>query len=108
MAVANGRRLVTDLRELRADWVTRVSARRDSAAWRLLDVLLRHPVVNAALVTRELGITLQNAYRPIGQLVDAGILVEFTDKRRNRAWRAPDVLDLLDDVAARAGRRSLP
>jgi hypothetical protein len=93
---------------LRAAWTTRISARRDSAAWRLLDVLLCHPVINAALVTRELGITVQNAYRPIGRLVDAGILVEFTDKRRNRAWRSPEVLDLLDAFAARAGRRSLP
>jgi len=108
VAVVNGRRLVGQLRDVRAGWAQRVTARRDAAAWRVLDVLLRHPVVNASLVAAELGISMPNVYRPIEQLVSDGVLVEFTDKRRNRAWRAPDVLDALDDFAARAGRRSLP
>ena len=36
---------------------------------------------------------------------EAGIVVEFTDRARNRAWRAPEILDALDDFAERAGRR---
>jgi hypothetical protein len=38
-------------------------------------------------------------------LTEAGIIVEFTDRTRNRAWRAPEVLAALDGFAARAGRR---
>jgi hypothetical protein len=39
--------------------------------------------------------------------VNAGVIVEFTDRTRNRAWRAPDVLGALDAFAERAGRRNL-
>jgi Fic family protein len=107
-AVISGRDLVTRLRALHREWSERLSARRDSAAWRVLDVLLRHPVVNAPLVADELGISLPNVYRPIEQLVADGVLVPFADQRRNRAWRSPEVLDILDEFAAGGGRRSLP
>jgi Fic family protein len=106
-AVAGGRQLVEELRAVRTGWTSRVTARRGSAAWRLLEVLLGHPVVNGALVADELGLATPNAYRPIRQLVADGVLVEFTDRRRNRAWRSPEVLDVLDEFAARAARRSL-
>jgi len=105
-AVANSRRLVDDLHAIRQDWQERVSARRDAAAWRVTDVLLRHPVVNAALVASEMGIAAQNTYRSIRPLLEAGVLVEFTDRKRNQLWRAPEVLDALDRFAARAGRRN--
>jgi Fic family protein len=105
-AVTNGRRLVGDLREIREDWQERVRARRDAAAWRVADLLLRHPVVNAALVAAEVGIGPKNTYRALRPLVEAGVLVEFTDRKRNQLWRAHDVLDALDRFAARAGRRS--
>lgn len=105
-AVANGRRLVDELHAIRHHWQGRVRARRDAAAWRVAELLLRHPVVNAALVAAEIGIAPQNAYRSLRPLADAGVLVEFTDRKRNQLWRAPEVLDALDRFAARAGRRN--
>ncbi|MCV7247820.1 Fic family protein [Mycobacterium koreense] len=105
LAVANGRRLVTELRDIRAGWATRVTARRDSAVWKVVDLLVKRPVFNAALLRHELGIATGNARRYIDPLVDAGIVVEFTDRTRNRAWRAPEVLAALDGFAGRAGRR---
>ncbi|MGQ0608183.1 MAG: Fic family protein, partial [Chloroflexota bacterium] len=105
-AVANSRRLVDDLHAVRQDWQERVRARRDAVTWRVADLLLRHPVVNAALIAGEVGIAPQNTYRSVRPLVDAGVLVEFTDRKRNQLWGAPEVLDALDQFAARAGRRA--
>lgn len=105
-AVRNGRELVADLHTVRDDWSSRVKARRDSNAWRIADLLLRHPVINAPLVASELGITRQNSYRALAPLADADVIVEFTDKKRNRTWRCPDVLEALDRFAVRAGRRT--
>jgi hypothetical protein len=107
-AIANGRQLVGQLREIRAGWNDRVAARRDSAAWRVADLLMRHPVVNAQFLVGELGTPINNLYRAIGPLEKAGVLTEFTYRKRHRAWRATEVLDALDDFAARAGRRRLP
>ncbi len=104
-AIGNGRQLVSDLRAIRADWDLRVSARRDSAVWRVADLLVRHPVVNSAMLTRELTIRANNVPRYVTTLEHAGVLIEFTDRRRNRAWRAPEILSALDAFAARAGRR---
>jgi len=105
-AIANGRELIQELRAVRQSWTARVTARRDSAAWRVADLLLRHPVIDSRLVTTELGIAPANVYRYIKPLEDVGVLTEFTLRRRNRTWRATEVLAVLDAFAARAGRRT--
>jgi Fic family protein len=107
-AIANGRRLVEDLRAIRAQWHDVVKARRDARVWALADLLLRQPIVDAATVAAQLGIAPQNAHRVIVPLTDAGVLTEFTGFRRNRMWQAGAVLAALDDFAARSGRRTVP
>jgi len=104
-AIDNGRRLVDELRGIRQGWNDTVRARRDSTAWKLADLLMRQPVVDAAAVVDELGIREANALRPINALVDAGVLTEFTGFRRNRMWQSREVIAALDEFAGRAGRR---
>lgn len=107
-AVANGRVLVDELRQTRQGWNEVIKARSDSAIWRLADLLLRRPVVNARAVADELGLDVGNVHRYIKPLLDARILVESLDVKRNQVWRAPEVLAALDAFAARAGRRTAP
>lgn len=104
-AIANGRLLVDELRETRKRWQTVVKARSDSAVWRLVDLLLRRPVVNARVVAEELNLDVGNVHRYIKPLLDARVLAESLDVKRNQVWRAADVLAALDKFAARAGRR---
>lgn len=105
-AMVNARQLVDDLRAIRSGWDSKVKARRGAAAWRLADLLLRQPVVDAPTVARGLGISADNAMRPIAPLVEAGVLREFTGFTRNRMWQSREVLSALDDFAARARRRT--
>lgn len=105
LAVANGRNLVADLRTIRAVWASKITARRDSAVHRVADLLITRPVVNAKLLEVELNIPMTNVYRYLDPLTELGIIVEFTDRSRNRAWRSPEVLHALDAFALRAGRR---
>jgi Fic family protein len=106
LAVVNGRHLVGDLRSIRGRWNSQIRARSDSAVHRVADLLIRQPVFDALTLQRELGITTGNARRYVDPLVTAGVIVEFTDRARNRAWRAPEVLGALDAFAERAGRRT--
>lgn len=107
-SVANGRQLIDELRAIRSSWNDKITARRDSAVWKVADLLLRRPVINGVLLHQELGIPTDHPRRYLGPLTAAGIIVEFTAKSRNRAWRAPEILAALDDFADRAGRRQLP
>lgn len=105
LAVGNGRHLVGDLRAIREVWASMITVRRDSAVHRVADLLIKRPVVNAQLLKRELNIPMSNVYRYLDPLIELGIIVEFTDQSRNRAWRVPEVLHALDAFALRAGRR---
>lgn len=107
-AIANGRQLVADLQEIRDRWRRVVQARRDALAWRLAELLLRQPVIDAPTAQRELGATSANTHRAIRQLTDAGVITELSGRRRARVWQATEVLSVLDDFAARAGRRERP
>ncbi|MCZ2849111.1 Fic family protein [Modestobacter sp. VKM Ac-2978] len=104
-AVVNARHLVADLHQVRARWDDVVIARRDSAAWRVADLLVRQPVLDAATIARELGVSPGNALRALEPLVAAGLVTEFTGRARNRLWQAAEVLTAVDAFAARAGRR---
>ncbi|MGZ8745771.1 MAG: hypothetical protein ACXWZ2_01785 [Mycobacterium sp.] len=104
-AIAYGRRLVNDLQTIRDGWNAAVQARRGASVWRLADLLLRQPVLDATTAAAALEMTPQNVLRAIAPLVDAGVLVEFTGFKRNRMWQSNQVLAALDAFAARAGRR---
>ncbi|MGO4598346.1 Fic family protein [Terrabacter sp. 2RAF25] len=101
-----GERLVATLRQVRADWAERLTARAGSASWAMLDLLLRQPVVTARVVVRELHVSAPTAQSALHRLVDDGILLESTGHRRNRVYRAPAALRALDAYAAGLGRRA--
>src|SRR5690606_35860801 len=85
-AIANGRRLVEELREIADGWEGVVPARRGSAGIRLRDLLLRQPVVTAQVVARELGVSAVAAQTAIDRMVAAGPLVQTNNHKRNRIW----------------------
>ena len=104
-AVTNGRQLAGDIKTTRAGWDDKITVRRDAAAWRLADLLLRQPVVDAEAVAQDLAIPTTSARSALGHLADVGILNEFTGYRRNRMWEAKEITSALDAFASRAGRR---
>jgi len=76
--------LVASVGRLQREWRERLSGprpesrrvRSDAAAWRVLDLLPRHLVLTGPIVVGELAIPLKSANAALGELVDAGILVE--------------------------------
>ena len=106
-AVVNARQLVADIDSIGASWRERVRARSDSGVWRVLDIVARSPVVDAALIAGALGIRSQNAYPLLRELSDQGILTAKAEHRVGTLWRSDEILSAIDRFAERAGRRSL-
>ena len=105
-AVHHGRQLVDRMAALRDTWRTTVRARSDSAAWAILDLLPAHPVIDAETVARHTGTHVNGVRRSVGPLLEAGVLVSSQHYRSHKQlYRAPAILDLLDDYAAEVGRR---
>ncbi|WP_448810623.1 Fic family protein [Agromyces bauzanensis] len=104
-AVANTRELVAEMDGIRSSWNKRLTARRSSNAWRLLDVLMRRPVVDSATAAAALGVQQPNVYPPLRALVDAGILKSKAEHRLGPFWRSDELLAAIDRFAERAGRR---
>lgn len=96
-AAATERSTAQSLLDVRQDWQTRTAhLRADSAARRLLDVLLGSPVQTVVTARQALGISLQAANTGIAALLDLGILREATGRRWGRSFQAPEVLAVLD------------
>lgn len=103
-AISNGSRLVTDIKDIRSSWDDIIRARSDSAAHRMLDLLLGHPVITAASAAKALGVSDVAAGAAINRLADSGILTKAAGGSRYRIWQAREVLDALDAFAERARR----
>ncbi len=71
------------------------SPRADSAAWTIIDGLPAYPVLTvpvAVTATKRTKPAVNNAIR---DLVDAGVLTPVSESKRNRAWEAAGLLDLI-------------
>jgi Fic family protein len=110
-AASAGLRLAVELGEIRAEWWDAVRPRRGSAAARILDTLLRQPVVDIDSLREPAPdgdqVADKNLYRAVDRLVEAEVLTEVSGGGRNRVWAAIDVLDLLERFETSLGRRRL-
>lgn len=105
-AVERGSWLAAELLEIRAEWNGILTARKDALAWQVLDLLIRRPVLTTAAVAEEFAVSAETARNALDRLEADGIAVSAQVDKRQRAWRSPDVLLLLDDFAAAASRRT--
>ncbi len=104
IAVDSGSRLIDDLSAVTAGWAERITARRDATAWRVAELLRDQPIISSAVVRDRLGVSAPTADSAIEHLVQADVLRQLGQQRRNRRWAADEVLDALDAVAERARR----
>ncbi len=105
-AASAGLALAGDLAALRERWHAAVRPRAGSAPARLIEALLRQPVVDIdSLRTMTGQVADKNIYVAVERLTDAGVLTELSGAGRNRVWAAMAVLDLLERVETDLGRR---
>lgn len=105
MAVSNTRQLVGEIEAIQDSWKQRLTARKSSNAWRILDLIAQRPVIDSATAALELGVKQPNVYPPLKALVEAGILNSKAEYKLGPFWRSDEILEAIDNFAKRAGRR---
>ncbi len=105
IAAAESRVTAARLEAIPQEWAELTGTlRRDSAAARLLPILLDHPILSAEDAVGYLGAAPSRTYGAIDRLHRAGVLRPLTDRTRNQIWGAVAVLDELDDLGVRVAR----
>lgn len=104
-AAERGSWLAAELGGVRDEWHDRLTARVDALAWRVLDLLLQRPVLTTAAVSAEFGVSAETARNALDRLEEDRIVISAQLDKRQRGWRSPDVLALLDEFAEASGRR---
>ncbi|HEX8849111.1 MAG TPA: Fic family protein, partial [Gemmatimonadaceae bacterium] len=74
--------------------------RAGATAWAIIDILPAHPMITAPVATAVTGRTKAVVYDAIQELVAAGVLLPLSESRRNQAWEAVGLLDLLESLEA--------
>jgi Fic family protein len=106
-AATAGRQLADDLAALRTHWGEATRPRSGSAVARLLEALLRQPVVDIEALRPLAGhVADKNIYAAVDRLTETAVLTELSGGGRNRVWAATGVLDLLDRFESRLGPRT--
>ena len=101
------RAYVEAVESLTEDWRARLSAspsapRAGAAAWAIIDVLPAHPMITAPVAVAATGRAKAAVYQAIEQLQAAGVILPLSESRRNQAWEAAGLLDII--AALEAGR----
>lgn len=105
-AAALGLAAGSELQAIHDEWQERVTSRVGAPDRELATLLISQPILDVDGAAHELAIHPQAARRALARLEEAGIVVGYQIAGGRRAWRAPDVLDLMDRTTA-AMRRSL-
>lgn len=77
-----------------------VDPRADAAAWGIIEVLPGHPVITVPVAVTATGRTRPAVTNAVDQLVNAGVLIALGESKRNRAWEAVGLLDLIESLEA--------
>jgi len=72
--------------------------RSDAAAWAVIDELPAHPIISVPVAVAVTGRTKPAINNAMRQLAEAGVLIPMTELRRNRAWEANGLLDLIAEL----------
>jgi Fic family protein len=93
------------IEELRDVWLQKITARKDSVIWELLDLILTQPVINVNYVSEELGVSAPAARAAIDQLLEADILSKTSTKLRNVTYQAKEVTEIMDNFSKSIQKR---
>jgi Fic family protein len=96
------------LADLPERWLDAARPRAKSSAALLIEVLAASPVVTSASAGQLIGTTPKATLGGLDQLESAGVLTEITGNGRDRVWVAHDVLDEMDRLDERIGKRQRP
>jgi Fic family protein len=96
------------LEDLVPQWRERVKPRRGSTTDLLIEHLLEAPVLTEKSVVAVTKSSRRRAYDALNRLAETEVIVEITGQPRNRVWIVQDVLDELDRLEERIGRRARP
>ncbi|HNT26182.1 MAG TPA: Fic family protein [Anaerolineales bacterium] len=87
------------LQALRVQYQAQIQARRAPARLlRVVDLLFAQPVITTRQVETALETNFVGAQRLIDQLIQVGMLREITGGRRNRVYRADEILVILESA----------
>jgi Fic family protein len=103
-AASLAERYLSRVQDLQNQWRSELrdeaNVRADAAAWAVIDELPGHPVITVPVATAVTGRSKSSTAVAIDQMVEAGILVPLSQSKRNRAWEAAGLLDLLAELEA--------
>lgn len=94
--------------KLQTSWLAKAGhPRSDSTARKLIALLPSHPILDAKTAEAIAKVSNEAARQAIERLEDSGILKRLTVGKRNRAWEAVGLFDLLNEFEREllAGRR---
>ncbi len=96
----------TEIKTLQSTWRRAVGTpRRDSAACAMIEILPSHPILDIATAEQLLKRSNQAMRLAMTTLESAGVLQQISAGRRNRAWEAVGLFELLNAFELRLATR---
>jgi len=102
-AVQVGGSMVAKIDEIINNWKANIKAKESSNVWRLIDLLVENPVVDAKFVSEKLNLSLKSAYNILEDAHNFGVLKPIGKINQNMKFEAIGITGLIDGVMSGDG-----
>ena len=107
LALTLGELVSRRMDEVFAGWLDQVTERSGSSIYKLPTVLARQPVVNAAFIAHELGITQRAALNLLDRACEYEFVRPFGNRRRGAFYQCDELIDVLEQASSVQGVRRI-
>lgn len=91
-------KILKDLIAIKDRWLSKISARSDALAWKIIDELIYQPVVSVNYIKEKYQINDQAVRNNFNILEKADIINKIGNSKRNVMYEAKEIISLIDEL----------
>lgn len=107
LAIIVGVRTAHKMDDVIDNWTSQITERKGSKIHRLPQLLVEQPVVDSALLAKELDITQRAAMSLIARACEYGMLRPIGNRQRGEFYQADRIIDVLEEISDIQGIRCI-
>jgi Fic family protein len=97
-AVQVGCSMVTKIDDILNIWKSNIKANKSSNVWKIIDILVENPVVDAKFISKKMNLPLKSAYNILQNVCSFSVLKPIGKESQNMKFEASDITDLIDET----------
>lgn len=108
LALYIGQRTADQIAQITEEWNQVINERKNSAIWKLIDIIIEQPVINTKYLEENLNISTRTANNLIDRAISYGLLRRIGTEKRGIFYQSDAIIEVMDEVSSLETLRRMP